>query len=37
MFTLCRGNPVVRNRVFYGIIGLGLAHGTYMIARSADT
>ncbi len=31
-----RSNPVLRNRVFFGLIGVGLVHGTFLITRSAD-
>lgn len=27
-------NPVLRDRVFYSCVGLGLIHGTWLIARS---
>lgn len=32
-----RKDPVLRNRVFFGLIGVGLTHGLYLITRSTNT
>ena len=29
-----RNNPVMRNRLFFGVIAVGIVHGAFLIARS---